>query len=151
MTTTNASSSPSPLLGTWKLSTFVHEILKTGEKIDIMGKNPNGFITFTSGGRVDVIITAETRPNPPKSGPVPDATQLKLYQTMMAYSGTYTLQSNLRCVFNIDCAWNEAWVGVELQRTYAIDGNHLSIALLPQIGIDGNEDTAVLTWMKVTS
>lgn len=137
------------LLGTWKLDTFVHEIIKTGAKINIMGAHPNGFITFTTDGRVHVIITAEDRPHPKDGESISDETKLKLYQTLMAYAGDYEIQSENSCTFKIDCAWNQSWVGVELKRTYEINGDKLSIALLPQIGIDGNIDTAVLNWTKV--
>lgn len=137
------------LIGTWKLDTFVHEVIKSGMKMNIMGEHPNGYITFTPEGRVHVIITAEDRPHPKDGAPVSDQTKLELYQTLMAYAGNYQIESENSCSFKIDCAWNQSWVGVELKRTFEIQGDKLSIALLPQIGIDGNMDTAVLDWTKV--
>lgn len=145
----NLATASASLIGTWRLISFVHEILATGEKFEIMGMSPNGFITFTPEGRVSVLITAEKRPCGPDHGGVPEAIQLKLYQTMMAYSGSYKIESNAHCEFNIDCSWNELWAGKVLKRTYSIVEDNLSISLFPQIGIDGNMDAAVLTWKKV--
>lgn len=145
----NLTASSISLIGTWRLISFVHEILATGEKFEIMGNRPNGYITFTPEGRVSVLITAEKRPYAPDQGRVPEAIQLGLYKTMMAYSGSYKLGPNFQCEFNIDCSWNELWVGKVLKRTYSIVDDHLSISLLPQIGIDGNMDAGVLTWIKV--
>jgi Lipocalin-like domain len=136
------------ILGTWRLVTFVHEVLKSHEKKNIMGENPNGFIIFTPEGRVYVIITGENRPSLHTEGVLSDSLKLALYDSLMAYSGTYTLEGNNHCTFNIDIAWNKSWEGTILNRVYKLSGNKLEIDLLPQIGIDGNWATAKLTWIR---
>lgn len=136
------------ICGTWYLENFVHEVLESHEKKDIMGKHPNGLITFTKEGRVHVIIAAEIRPLLSSEAVVPDSEKVALYDSFMAYSGTYTIEDNNYCTFNIDISWNRSWEGTSLKRIFHLSRNNLEIDLLPQIGIDGNLVTAKLTWLK---
>jgi hypothetical protein len=44
-----------PLLGTWKLKSFVREVAETGERYNQMGEHPDGYISYatTSTRRAD--------------------------------------------------------------------------------------------------
>jgi len=91
-----------PVLGTWKLKSFVREVTATGEKIQQNGEHPNGYLSYSADGRMYAIVIADNRIRPRDANPT-DAERVKLHQTMTAYAGTYTLEENkvtpsCRCV-----------------------------------------------------
>jgi Lipocalin-like domain len=45
-----------PVLGTWKLKSFVREVTATGEKINQMGEHPNGYLSYSADGRMYEIV-----------------------------------------------------------------------------------------------
>ena len=52
-----------PLLGTWKLKSFVREVSATGERYNYMGEHPNGYLRYSPDGRMYAIITGDNRIN----------------------------------------------------------------------------------------
>ncbi|MGB5183745.1 MAG: hypothetical protein WBO12_16365 [Xanthobacteraceae bacterium] len=58
------------LLGAWRMTSWTYEIVGSGEKRDALGPDPRGWIVYT-----------------------PEE-KLALYDTMFAYSGTYTVKSD---------------------------------------------------------
>jgi len=77
------------LLGTWKLKSFVFE-LPTGERFDVFGEHPDGYLSYSPDGRMYAILAADNRIKPHDVAPA-DEERVKLHQTMSAYAGTYTL------------------------------------------------------------
>jgi hypothetical protein len=137
-----------PLLGTWKLKSLVREILATGEKINQQGEHPNGYLSYSADGRMISILTSDNRVKPRKVNPE-DEERIKLHQTMAAYAGTYTLESD-KVIHHVDISWNEAWTGTDQVRFYKVDENTLTITTAPYTSpIDGRESRSVLVWEKV--
>ena len=91
-----------PLLGTWKLKSFVREVTATGEKINPMGEHPSGYLSYSADGRMYGILTWDNRPKPSAANPS-DEEQVKLHQTMVACAGTYTLE-NGKVIHHVDIA-----------------------------------------------
>jgi hypothetical protein len=60
------------VLGTWRMLSWYREFLDTGEKIDALGPDPGGYITYGADGRVMTLITGKDRKAP--TGLVPAAT-----------------------------------------------------------------------------
>ena len=57
-----------PQLGTWKLQSLTREDLATGQKTDLFGMHPSGYISYGSDCRMYTIVTKEAvRPPPPWS------------------------------------------------------------------------------------
>jgi hypothetical protein len=112
-------------------------IVETGEKGDALGRNPCGWIIYTP-ERVMVIVLKNGRKKP--IGLIPTSEEkLALYDTMFAYSGTYTVQSD-RVIHHLDMSWNEAWAGTEQVRFCKIQGNTLTYMSAPAKNpFDGNE------------
>ena len=54
----------SPLLGTWKLKSFVREVAATGEKYNQMGEHPSGYLSYSADGRMYAIGTSDNRVKP---------------------------------------------------------------------------------------
>lgn len=117
------------LLGTWKMLSWYREFLDTGEKIDALGPDPVGYITWGADGRVMTVITAKDRKAPTRTVPTNDET-LHLFNSMLAYAGTYTLDDE-KVVHHIDASWNETWTGTDQVRFYKLDGNTLTISGAP--------------------
>jgi hypothetical protein len=139
-----------PVLGTWKLKSFVREVTATGEKINQMGEHPNGYLSYSADGRMYAIVTAGNRLKPLEANPT-DEQRVKLHQTMTAYAGTYTVQAD-KVIPHVDISWNEAWTGTDQVRFTKLDGNVLTITTAPNKSpMDGREGRSVLVWEKVKS
>jgi Lipocalin-like domain len=117
------------LLGTWKMVSWQRESVATGERADALGPDPLGFINYGADGRMFAIVIQKDRD--PPAGPVPtDDEKLRLFNSMLAYAGTYTLYDD-RVVHHIDASWNQAWTGTDQVRFYKIDGDVLTITGAP--------------------
>mgnify|MGYP000980990560 CR=1 FL=1 len=114
-----ATSGGGALVGTWKLKSFDMELQATGERIQPMGKVHTGYLSFTSDGRMAVVITGEGR----KPG-TSEADRAALFSTLVAYTGTYRVEGD-KWITSVDASWNPAWVGTEQPRTYKITGMQL--------------------------
>ena len=138
-----------PLLGTWKLKTFVREVLATGEKYNLFGEHPDGYLSYAADGRMYAIGTADNRVKPRNAYPDKEE-RVKLHETMFAYAGTYTLEGDGKVIHHVDISWNDLWTGTEQVRFYKIEGNILAIITAPNISQeDGREGRGILTWEKV--
>src|SRR5215211_6808527 len=113
------------LLGTWKMTLWEQEVVATGERRHALGPDPVGFINYSSDGRVYVIVIAKDRA--PPVGPAPtDEEKIRLFDTMLAYAGTYTLDGD-KVVHHIDASWNQAWTGTDQVRFYKLQEDVLTI------------------------
>jgi hypothetical protein len=119
----------SALLGTWKMVSWQRESVATGERADALGPDPVGFINYGADGRMFAIVIQKDRVAP--AGPVPtDEEKLRLYNSMLAYAGTYTLD-NEKVVHHIDASWNQAWTGTDQVRFYKLNDGVLTITGAP--------------------
>jgi hypothetical protein len=117
------------LLGTWKMISWKREVISTGATSDVMGPDPVGYINYGSDGRVYALVVRSDRPAP-KALPTSDEDKLRLYDGMLAYAGTYTLDDE-KAVHHVDASWNQAWTGTDQVRFYKLDGDRLTISGAP--------------------
>jgi hypothetical protein len=137
-----------PVLGTWKLKSFVREVTATGEKFNQLGEHPNGYLSYSADGRMYAILTADNRIKPLEANPTAEQ-RAKLHQTLQAYAGTYTVQAD-KVIHHVDISWNEAWNGTDQVRFFKLDGNTLTITAAPNKSpMDGREGHSVIVWEKV--
>ena len=138
----------SALLGTWKLQSFTTEDLTNGEKTDLFGAHPDGYLSYGSDGRMHAILLKEGRKAP--LGVVPtDAERIELYSGLSAYAGTYSIEGDL-VSHHVDASWNESWTGTVQVRQFRIDGQYLYIRTLPDTNpVTGKHSTSLLVWVKV--
>jgi hypothetical protein len=59
---TVAPAGDNPILGTWKLKSFVRELTGTGEKINQLGEHPDGYISYSADGRMYTICSRTPAP-----------------------------------------------------------------------------------------
>ena len=136
-----------PLLGTWRLKSFVREVAATGERYSQLGEHPDGYLTYGADGRMLVLFVSDEQPRP-RAEPTDDE-RIKLHKTMLSYGGTYTLSPG-KVVHHIDIEWDGRRLGTDQIRFYAIDGNKLLLKTEPNKSpVDGREGVGILTFERV--
>jgi hypothetical protein len=137
------------LYGTWKLVSWKRTIVATGETSDVFGKAPQGYLIYGRDGRMLCIMTSENRPNIPDATKMTDKDKVVLYNSIIAYGGTYTFDGkNLKV--KVDISWNESWNGTFQERTITFDGNRIIQTAPPTVGaLDGKLRALVNVWERV--
>jgi hypothetical protein len=106
------------LLGSWEDDFSGHERHRDWGAADALGQNPRGIVVYTP-ERVTFLIIKNNRARP-KQLPPSDEEKVALFDTMFAYSGCYTVESD-RVVHHVDLSWNEAWSGTDQVRFCKVD------------------------------
>jgi hypothetical protein len=141
-------SADNPLVGTWKLKSYLREVAATGERYNERGEHPNGYLAYSADGRMYAIITWENRITPQDVVPTNDE-RIKLFSTMISYAGTYTFDAE-KVVHHVDISWNQNWTGTEQVRFYKLDGDTLTItSALAKNFTDGREGRSILVWERL--
>jgi len=137
------------LIGTWRLVAAVNEDAATGEKTDLFGSNPIGYLMYGADGRMSVIQVRRDRPKP--VGPVATAAEAEaLFKSLLSYGGTYTIDGD-EVTHHVDVSWNESWTGTRQTRTFRLDGNHLHLSLPPSPNpVDGRMSVRSVVWERMT-
>jgi hypothetical protein len=137
-----------PQLGTWALQSNTTEDLATGEKTELFGAHPGGYISYGADCRMSVILIKEGRKAPNSFVPT-DAERVELYNGLVAYAGTYSIDGD-KISHHVDASWNQSWTGTTQVRQFRIDGKTLFIKTLPARNpLTGKESSSVLILNKV--
>lgn len=107
--------------GLWKLAGHEVEIQSSGEKMQMMGKQPKGYVLFMPEGRVFFMFSGDGR-QPAKS----DAESATLMKTLVAYTGAYWIDGNTLTT-RPEVSWEPKWEGTQQTRTIKITGNRMQI------------------------
>ncbi len=145
-----ATSAQQQFVGTWKLLSYVREEVPSGAKSDVMGAHPSGYINYGPDGRMMVIILGTDRKKP--AGPVATPEEaLALIKSMLAYAGTYTIDTHAKTVtHHIDVSWDQTRTGESHVRTYKLDGDHLTLTTEPSRDpATGTKPVRTLLWERV--
>ena len=138
------------ILGTWKLLSYVGEDVASGARTDVMGAHPSGYIEYGRDGRMMVIIAGTGRRKPAGSVATPAEAQA-LLTSLLAYAGTYTLDTQAHTVtHHIDVSWDETRTGESHLRTYRFEGDRLT--LTTQASRDpatGRPSVRTVVWERV--
>jgi hypothetical protein len=115
----------------------------TGKNKSVFGEHPRGWLVYTAEGRMMVIVVPERRKPLEK-----DEDRIAHHKEMIAYTGRYTVDAN-KVIHHVDVAWNEAWIGLDLVRSYKISGEILTITTAPtKYDIHGVEHVSTLTLQR---
>jgi hypothetical protein len=79
----NPAPAGNPLFGTWKLESMVYEATASGQRSWPYGDLPDGYLSYSSDGRMYAIGMADDRPKPRDLVPT-DEENLKLQGSMFA-------------------------------------------------------------------
>ena len=134
------------ILGSWKMTSWVTRDVTSGDRQDALGQNPRGMVMYTP-GRVVFLITKDNRKRPERLPPS-DEEKIALFDTLFAYSGSYTVESD-RIIHHVDLSWNEAWSGTDQVRFCAVDGDTLTYTSAPAKNpFDGREVVHEVTYIR---
>jgi hypothetical protein len=138
------------ILGTWKLVSYVGEDVASGARTDVMGAHPSGYIEYGRDGRMIVIITGSGRSKPAGALATP-AEALALLTSLLAYAGTYTLDTAAHTVtHHIEVSWDETRTGESHVRTYRFDGDRLTLTTQPSRDpATGRPSVRTVVWERV--
>jgi Lipocalin-like domain len=134
------------IVGTWRFLAYVRTDPTTGKNTNVFGEHPRGWLIYTAEGRMMVIVVPESRKPLEK-----DKDRIAHHKQMVSYTGRYTVAGD-KVIHHVDVAWNEAWIGTDLVRSYKITGDRLTITTAPtKYGIDGVEQVSTLTLERAKS
>ena len=125
------------MLGTWRMLSWQRTVVATGEVSDAMGPDPVGYIAYHPDGRMTAMVFTRDRIRPATTAPTAEE-KIRLFDTMLAYTGTYTLEAD-RVVHHVDAAWNPAWQTDQV-RPLTCDGETLVISGAPAIDPSTGEE-----------
>jgi len=135
-----------PLLGTWRLKSYIMTTA-AGERLTPYGEHPNGYLSYSADGRMQVIGTANGRIVPRDPAPT-DEEIVTLHKTMFAYAGTYSVEAG-RVIHHVDISWNQAWNGTDQERFYEVNGDTLTITARAIDADSGTQARYAVVWEKV--
>jgi hypothetical protein len=136
------------VLGTWKLRSYVREVIATGGRHDQFGHEPDGYLGYAPDGRMYAIFTRKDRVTPPDVVPTEEE-GVRMPGSMEAHAGTYTVGEK-QVIHPIDISWNQGWTGTDQVRFFELDGDTLTITTAPYRSyLDGQEGRSILVWDKV--
>jgi hypothetical protein len=134
------------LVGTYKLINTTRTRLETGQAVDI---NSSGFVMYGRDGRMMALILTGDRPTPVSLEKITDQERVELFQSMVAYGGTYTFDGKT-VEHHIDISSNEVWTGTTQIRDVKQEQGRLSLTTRPAPSpFDGKMVFATLVWEKV--
>lgn len=138
------------ILGTWKLVSYVGEDVGSGARTDVMGAHPSGYLEYGRDGRMMVIIVGTGRSKPAGSVATPAEAQA-LLTSLLAYAGTYTLDTRAHTVtHHIDVSWDETRTGESHLRTYRFEGERLTLTTQPSRDpATGKPTVRTVVWERV--
>ena len=127
------------------MQAWTRRSVATGEVTDALGPDPIGYIAYHADGRMMATVFRRDRP-PPRSAGWSEAQKAGLFDDMLAYVASYTLEGD-RVLHHVDGAWNPNWQGI-LSRPFTLDGDRLVISGAP--GIDPATGEEVVYRMEFT-
>jgi hypothetical protein len=96
-----------------------------------------------------VIIVGTDRKKPASAVATPDEAEA-LIRSMLAYAGTYTIDSQAKTVtHHIDISWDQSRTGTDHVRSYKLEGNHLTLTTEPSRDpATGKKTVRTLLWER---
>ena len=136
-----------PLVGSWRMVSWTEEEIDSKAVRDVFGDNPVGMLTYAADGHMSVFI-ADPRRKPSVNPKPNDAEAADLYRTMLAYTGTYSVDGN-EVTHEIEFSWNQSWSGTSQQRMFEVQGDKIVIWTKPTISpVNGKKIIARLVWKR---
>jgi hypothetical protein len=137
-----------PQLGTWVLLSMETEDLDTGQKHNLLGVHPTGYLSYGADCRMSAILVKESREGP-ATLVATDPESVELYRGMIAYAGSYAVDG-FQITHHIQTSWNQAWTGTTQVSQFNIDGTSLFMRTGPGTSpITGRRSSTVFIWTKV--
>jgi hypothetical protein len=137
-----------PLLGTWTLLSMETEDLETGQKHNLLGVHPSGYLSYGADCRMSALLVKESREGP-AALIATDPESIELYRGMIAYAGSYAIDG-YRITEQIEASWNQGWTGTTQVSQFNIDGKSLYIKTGPSKNpLTGRRSSTAFIWVRV--
>ncbi len=137
-----------PQLGTWTLLSMESQDLETGEKQNLLGVHPSGYLSYGPDCRMSAILVKESREGPAAPAAT-DPESIELYRGLIAYAGSYSIDGS-KITHHIEASWNQAWTGTTQVSQFNIDGTSLFIRTGPgKSPLTGRQSSTVFIWVRV--
>jgi hypothetical protein len=134
----------SPLVGLWKLTGNTTKIVATGAMERQAGEHPSGYQLFTKGGHMMFFQAAENR-KPPAGKVTSDAERVALFNTLVAYAGTYKIEGT-KVLIHFEA---NTTPGIP-DRSYAMEigANKLTLTAEPFLNGNGQQIVSIRTFER---
>jgi hypothetical protein len=137
-----------PQLGTWILLSMETEDLETGQKQNLLGVHPSGYLSYGPDCRMSAILVKESREGP-AAWVATDAESVELYRGLIAYAGSYSIDGH-RITHHIETSWNQAWTGTIQVSEFNIDGQSMYVRTGPSKSpLTGRQTSTAFIWVRV--
>jgi hypothetical protein len=139
----------SQLVGTWQIVSIEDTFKdgKVGPSVQF-GPHPKGFLMYEADGHMCATLVAGDRPAWKDPAKPTDAEKIAYYDTLVAYCGTFKLDSVTSTVTHYpSVAWLPQYVGSTQPRPFKLDGNRLIITVTEGIA-DLGIQRRVLVWER---
>jgi hypothetical protein len=138
-----------PLVGTWRLISFTVRNPE-GRVTYPFGEDADGFITYTTDGRMAVQFGASnrTRLAVPDWVAGDDTEIAAAARDYFAYCGTYEFHDEM-VSHHVELSLMPNWMGVEQIRHVTLNGDTVTLST-PPTPVGGQHQTAILVWERVS-
>jgi hypothetical protein len=124
------------------------EDLETGEKENLLGVHPSGYLSYGADCRMSAILVKESREGP-AAFVATDPESVELYRGLIAYAGSYSIDG-YTITHHIETSWNQAWTGTAQVSQFNIDGKSLYMRTGPSKSpLTGKQSSTVFIWVRV--
>jgi 3-hydroxybutyryl-CoA dehydrogenase len=138
-----------PFIGTWRLVSF--EAKAEGRATFPFGEDATGMLTYSSEGRMSVILSRATRARfetaDSKAGTMDE--RAAAFDSCFAYGGTFEVGEG-KVIHRIEQCTHPNWVGTDQVRFYHFEGGRL-ILETPPMPMEGRQTVSRLVWERASS
>jgi hypothetical protein len=135
------------LVGTWKLVTAT-TVSASGERNDVpYGPRPVGLLTYTSDGRMTVIISSSSRGAATSHDGCLGSVDEEAFSSFLAYAGRYTFAGN-RVIHHVEASSLREWIGKDLVRNLEFQDDRIKLTT-PRMPVNGRTQTVELIWQRL--
>jgi Lipocalin-like domain len=136
-----------PQLGTWTLLSMETEDLETGQKHNLLGVHPSGYLSYGPDCRMSAILVKESREGP-AALVATDPEGIELYRGLIAYAGSYAIDGS-KITHHIEASWNQAWTGTTQVSQFNVDGKSMYIRTgSSKSPLTGRQSSTVFIWVR---
>lgn len=138
------------VVGTWLLQSWFSTDAESGAVVNVFGERPTGYLIYTAGGHMAVVLTADGREK--LSGDrynTPVEERARAFSSSVAYSGTYEL-TNEGIMHHVKASSFQNWVGTDQFRYTEVVGDVMTVKTPPLKGPpDGKMKVTTLVFKRL--
>jgi hypothetical protein len=137
------------VVGTWRLVSASASTADGGRNEAPYGSSPTGALTYTSEGRMTLIISYSGRKLLSGADRIasPPSERAEAFATSFAYAGRYSLSGD-QVVHHVEVATVQNWVNTDLVRLLKFEVDRIRLQT-PPLSVGGVVQTSELVWQRI--